>query len=182
MRRFGASGPSFETIVAAGPNAAMPHHRPSERRIKPGELIVLDFGAIYDGYCSDMTRTLCVGSPTPDDVRVVEVVAASQAAGVAAVRAGVSCADVDRACRQVIEGAGWGDRFVHSTGHGVGLDIHEDPRVAATSSDTLQAGQVVTVEPGVYLPGLTGSRIEDTLVVTDDGCYPLTNATKDLAV
>jgi Xaa-Pro aminopeptidase len=113
---------------------------------------------------------------------VVEVVAASQAAGVAAVRAGVSCADVDRACRQVIEGAGWGDRFVHSTGHGVGLDIHEDPRVAATSSDTLQAGQVVTVEPGVYLPGLTGSRIEDTLVVTDDGCYPLTNATKDLAV
>jgi Xaa-Pro aminopeptidase len=182
MRRQGASGPSFETIVASGPNAAKPHHRPSPRRIEPGELIVLDFGAVIDGYCSDMTRTLCVGAPRPDDERVVEVVAASQAAGVAAVRAGVACADVDQACREVIAGAGWADRFVHSTGHGIGLDIHEDPRVAATTPDTLMPGEVVTVEPGVYLPGLTGSRIEDTVVVTDDGCYPLTNATKELLV
>ena len=182
MRLQGASGPSFDTIVAAGPNAAKPHHQPSDRRIEPGELIVLDFGAVIEGYCSDMTRTLCVGSPSGDDARVVEVVAASQAAGVAAVRAGVACAEVDRACREVIADAGWADRFVHSTGHGVGLDIHEAPAVAATSSDTLQTGQVVTVEPGVYLPGVTGSRIEDTVVVTDDGCYPLTKATKDLFV
>jgi Xaa-Pro aminopeptidase len=182
MRRLGASGPSFDTIVASGPNGAKPHHRPSARRVEPGELVVVDFGALVDGYCSDMTRTVWVGDlPTSEQVRMVEVVAASQAAGVAAVRAGVACADVDRACRSVIADAGWGDRFVHGTGHGVGLDIHEAPSVAATSSDTLASGHVVTVEPGVYLPGVAGVRIEDTVVVTDAGCYPLTHTAKDLA-
>ena len=137
IRRLGASGNSFETIVASGPNAAKPHHRPSSRRVARDELIVLDFGAVVDGYCSDMTRTVCVGEPTEEMRRVVDVVVASQAAGVAAVRSGVSCADIDRACREVIAGAGWGERFLHGTGHGVGLDIHEAPAVAATSSDTL---------------------------------------------
>jgi Xaa-Pro aminopeptidase len=181
MRRLGASGPSFETIVASGSNAAMPHHRPGPRTIRAGEPVVLDFGARYDGYCSDMTRTVWVNKLVdPDLRRAVDVVLASQSAGVAAVRAGIAAADVDQACRQVIADAGWADFFVHGTGHGVGLDIHEAPSVAATSADTLQAGQVVTVEPGVYLPGRGGVRIEDTVVVTEDGCRPLNSTPKDL--
>ncbi|MCU4184814.1 aminopeptidase P family protein [Acidiferrimicrobium sp. IK] len=181
MRRLGAAGPSFETIVASGPNGAMPHHRPGARRIERGEPVVIDFGALLDGYCSDMTRTVWDG-PLADPVlrRAVEVVAESQAAGVAAVSAGVAAADVDRACREVIAAAGWADAFVHGTGHGVGLDIHEAPSVAASSGDTLAPGHVVTVEPGVYLPGIGGVRIEDTVVVTDEGCTPLTSTAKDL--
>ena len=183
MRRGGASSPSFDTIVAAGPNGAKPHHRPSSRRIEAGELIVLDFGAIVDGYCSDMTRTLCVGEPASATARrMVEVVAESQRAGVDAVRAGAEGKAVDETCRNVIAEAGWADAFLHSTGHGVGLEIHEEPRVASTSTDTLAAGHVVTVEPGVYLPEHGGVRIEDTVVVTDDGCIVLTNATKELSV
>ena len=180
MRRLGASGPSFETIVAGGPNAAKPHHRPGTRRIEAGEPIVIDFGALYDGYCSDMTRTVWVGRVSdPDLRRAVAVVLASQAAGVTAVAPGVSCAEVDRVCREIIADAGWGEFFVHGTGHGVGLDIHEAPSVAATSADTLRVGHVVTVEPGVYLPGLGGVRIEDTVVVTEDGCRSLTSTPKD---
>ncbi len=180
MRHHGADAPGFETIVASGPNAAKPHHRPSHRAIGRGEPVVLDFGASVDGYRSDMTRTVAVGElADPVLRRAWDVVAESQAAGVAAVAAGVAAADVDRACREVIAAAGWADRFVHGTGHGVGLDIHEAPSVAATSTDTLQSGHVVTVEPGVYLPGQGGVRIEDTVVVTDDGCTPLTLTPKD---
>lgn len=182
IRRLGAWGNSFETIVASGPNGAKPHHRPSARPVERDELVTLDFGAVVDGYCSDMTRTVCVGSPTAEMQRVFDVVTASQAAGVAAVRAGVPCSEVDRACREVIAAAGWGERFVHGTGHGVGLDIHEAPAVAATSSDTLATGQAVTVEPGVYLPGVGGARIEDTVIVTDDGCWPVTTTPKELRV
>ncbi len=181
MRRGGASGPSFETIVASGPNGAKPHHRPSGRRIEHGELVVVDFGAVVDGYCSDMTRTLCVGEPASATARrMVDVVAESQRAGVEAVRAGAEGKAVDEACRAIIAEAGWADAFLHSTGHGVGLEIHEDPRVASTSTDTLVAGHVVTVEPGVYLPEHGGVRIEDTMVVTDEGCLVLTNATRSL--
>ena len=181
MRQLGAAGPSFETIVAAGPNAAKPHHRPGSERIGKGAPIVLDFGALVDGYCSDMTRTVWVGGvDDPDLRRAIEVVRVSQAAGVAAVAPGVRCSDVDKACREVISEAGWADAFVHGTGHGVGLDIHEAPSVAATSTDTLEVGHVVTVEPGVYLPGIGGVRIEDTVVVTEDGCRPLTSTPKDL--
>jgi Xaa-Pro aminopeptidase len=182
MRRRGASGPSFETIVAAGPNAAKPHHRPSDRAVGAGELVVLDFGATYDGYRSDMTRTVCVGEPSAELVRLYDVVAESQAAGVAAVAAGVPAAEVDQACRRVIADAGWGERFVHGTGHGVGLDIHEAPSVASTSSETLRAGHVVTVEPGIYLPEVAGARVEDTLVVTETGCDRLTTTPKALRV
>jgi Xaa-Pro aminopeptidase len=183
MRRGGASAPSFETIVASGPNGAKPHHRPSNRRIGAGELVVVDFGAIVDGYCSDMTRTLCVGEPASATAqRMVDVVAASQRAGVDAVRAGAEGKGVDEVCRQVIAEAGWADAFLHSTGHGVGLEIHEEPRVSSASTDTLVAGHVVTVEPGVYLPEHGGVRIEDTMVVTDEGCRVLTNAPKELVV
>jgi Xaa-Pro aminopeptidase len=182
MRRGGASAPSFDTIVASGPNGAKPHHRPSGRRIEKGELVVVDFGAVVDGYCSDMTRTLCVGEPSSATARrMVEVVAESQQAGVDAVRAGAEGKAVDEVCRNVIAEAGWADAFLHSTGHGVGLEIHEDPRVSAASTDTLVAGHVVTVEPGVYLAEHGGVRIEDTMVVTDDGCTVLTNATKELS-
>jgi Xaa-Pro aminopeptidase len=183
MRRRGADGVSFESIVAAGPNGAKPHARPSTRPVQPGELVVLDFGALVDGYHSDMTRTVCVGEPaSPVLARMVEVAVESQRAGVAAVAPGVACADVDRACRDVITEAGWGDAFVHGSGHGVGLLIHEAPWVAATSTDTLAAGHVVTIEPGVYLREHGGVRVEDTVVVTDTGCEPLTHAPKDLVL
>ncbi|MGI8809546.1 MAG: M24 family metallopeptidase [Acidimicrobiales bacterium] len=183
MRRGGASAPSFDTIVASGPNGAKPHHRPSGRRIGPRELVVVDFGAVVDGYCSDMTRTLCVGEPASATARrMVDVVAESQRAGVEAVRAGAEGKAIDEVCRAVIAEAGWADAFLHSTGHGVGLEIHEDPRVASTSTDTLVAGHVVTVEPGVYLPEHGGVRIEDTVVVTDEGCIVLTNAPKELLI
>ncbi|MGH9187087.1 MAG: M24 family metallopeptidase [Acidimicrobiales bacterium] len=183
MRRLGATGPSFETIVASGPNGAKPHHRPSSRPVTDGDLVVIDFGAVVDGYCSDMTRTVMVGPATPEQARMLDVVTAAQAAGVAAVRAGATCVEVDRACRSLIEDAGWGDAFVHGTGHGVGLEIHEDPRVSwsAPEDATLAAGFVVTVEPGVYLPEHGGVRIEDTVVVTPDGCRLLTHAPKDPA-
>jgi Xaa-Pro aminopeptidase len=178
MRHLGADGPSFETIVGSGPNGAKPHARPSGRRIVDGDLVVLDFGALVDGYHSDISRTVCVGEPTATQRRMLDVVTASQAAGVAIVAAGRSAADVDRTCRDVIGEAGWADAFLHGTGHGVGLDIHEAPRVAASSDATLAAGQVVTVEPGVYLPEHGGVRVEDTLLVTIDGARALTHSPK----
>jgi Xaa-Pro aminopeptidase len=183
MRRGGASDVSFETIVASGPNSAKPHARPSDRRIVPGELLVVDFGALVDGYHSDMTRTFCVGEPSTSRLsEIVEVVRGAQAAGVAAVRPGVGAREVDDACRTFIRDAGYGDHFVHGTGHGVGLDIHEFPILGQTATATLEAGFVVTVEPGVYLPDEGGVRIEDSVVVTADGCRPLTNAPKDLVI
>ncbi|MDQ3757164.1 MAG: Xaa-Pro peptidase family protein [Actinomycetota bacterium] len=180
MRRLGASAPSFDTIVASGPNGAKPHARPGDRVIEEGDLVVVDFGALVDGYCSDTTRTFVVGEwPSDTARRMYEVVADSQARGVEAVAAGAEAAAVDRVCRDVIADAGWGDAFLHSTGHGVGLDIHEAPWVAATAGGSLVAGNVVTVEPGVYLPEHGGVRIEDTVVVTDDGRRALTTSPKD---
>ena len=144
--------------------------------------MVIDFGAVVDGYCSDMTRTVAIGAIDPTSVRMIEVVTASQAAGVAAVAPGVAAAAVDAVCREVIADAGWADAFSHGTGHGVGLDIHEAPRVGTTSDATLAVGDVVTVEPGVYLPTHGGVRVEDTVVVTAEGCRPLNHTTKDPAL
>jgi len=182
MRRLGAEEPAFDTIVASGPNGALPHHHPSTRRIGPGELVVIDMGATVDGYRSDMTRTVAVGDLDDTARRLLQVVAAAQAAGVDAVADGVACRDVDAAARRVIEAAGWGEAFVHPTGHGVGLEIHEPLRLAATSGATLAAGHVVTVEPGVYLPEVGGARIEDTVEVTTSGCRRLTGSPLSLAV
>ncbi len=178
MRNLGAEAPSFETIVASGPNGARPHARPSGRRIDKGDLVVLDFGALLDGYHSDMSRTVMVGEPSATQARMLVVVAEAQQAGVDAVGPGVTTGDIDAACRSVIDEAGWGDAFLHATGHGVGLDIHEAPRVGAKGDATLAPGFVVTVEPGVYLPEHGGVRIEDTVVVTSDGCDVITTATK----
>ena len=180
IRRLGAAGNSFETIVGSGPNGAKPHARPGDRRIGPGDLVVIDFGAVVDGYCSDMTRTMMVGEPSATQRRMLDVVTASQQAGVDAVRAGVEARAIDAACRAVIDEAGWGDAFLHATGHGVGLDIHEQPRVAGTADATLAAGQVVTVEPGVYLPEHGGVRVEDTVLVTSQGCRALTHTAKEM--
>jgi Xaa-Pro aminopeptidase len=182
MRRLGSQDRAFETIVASGPNAAKPHARPSDRAIAAGDPVVIDFGATFDGYRSDMTRTFCVGRPpAPELARVFAVVAEAQAAGVATVRAGVVTGDIDKVCRDVIADAGWAAAFEHGTGHGVGLDIHEAPAVGQGSTAILTPGVVVTVEPGIYLAGLGGVRIEDTVVVTDQGCRPLTGFTKDIA-
>lgn len=182
MRRRGAEDRAFDTIVAAGPNSAKPHHQPTERSLSAGDAVVIDFGATFDGYRSDMTRTFCIGGePEGELERVFRVVAESQAHGVAAVRAGVGAKDVDDVCRRVIDDAGWAERFEHGTGHGVGLDIHEAPTVSPLGTAILESGVVVTVEPGVYLPGVGGVRIEDTLVVTDDGSRALTAFPKDVA-
>jgi Xaa-Pro aminopeptidase len=187
MRRGGAESTAFETIVAAGPNSAKPHHHPSGRPIEVGDPVVVDFGATFEGYRSDMTRTFCVaGEPEGELARVFEVVRASQARGVAAVRPGVGAKEVDDACRRVIAEAGWAERFEHGTGHGVGLDIHEAPTVSPLGTANLAPGMVVTVEPGVYLPGVGGVRIEDMLVVTEEGSralttFPKTISTKDAA-
>ncbi len=183
MRERGAEESAFETIVASGPNSAKPHARPGPRTVADGDPVVVDFGAVFDGYRSDMTRTFVVGGePTGTLARVFSVVAESQREGVAAVRPGVAAGDVDRTCRAVIEEAGWLDRFEHGTGHGVGLDIHEAPSVGSGSTAILEPGAVVTVEPGVYLPGTGGVRIEDTLVVTEGGSRPLTLFPKEVAL
>lgn len=183
MRRNGAESTAFETIVASGPNSAKPHHHPTQRTIAMGEPVVVDFGATFEGYRSDMTRTFFVGGePQGELARVFAVVLDSQARGVAAVAPGVGCKEVDSVCRAVITEAGWADRFEHGTGHGVGLDIHEAPTVSQLGTATLAPGMIVTVEPGVYLPGTGGVRIEDTLVVTEDGSRPLTNFAKTVAV
>ena len=181
MRRGGAEGLAFETIVAAGENSAKPHHHPGSRRINGGDPVVVDFGAIFDGYRSDMTRTFCVDAePEGELARIFNVVQESQAAGAAAVRPGIPAKDVDDVCRQIIADAGWAERFEHGTGHGVGLDIHEAPTVSQFGTAILAPGFVVTVEPGVYVPGHGGVRVEDTLVVTEDGARPLTHFTKDI--
>jgi len=181
MRRGGAESTAFDTIVAAGENSAKPHHHPGARRIDQGDPVVVDFGATFEGYRSDMTRTFCVNAePEGELARIFDVVRASQAAGAEAVRPGISAKEVDDVCRSIIAEAGWAERFEHGTGHGVGLDIHEAPTVSQLGTAILAPGFVVTVEPGVYVPGHGGVRVEDTLVVTEDGARPLTRFTKDI--
>ena len=172
--------PSFPPIVAAGPNGALPHAEPGEREIEAGELVVFDMGAQLDGYCSDCTRTFATGDPGTEARGVYELVRGAQQAALEAIREGAGGRDVDGVARSLIEEAGHGERFGHGTGHGVGLEVHESPRLAASSEDQLSAGNVVTVEPGVYLPGRFGVRIEDLVVVTADGHENLSGLDKDL--
>jgi Xaa-Pro aminopeptidase len=180
MRRLGAQGPSYDTIVASGPdNAARPHHETGRRTIVDGDTVIIDVGALVDGYHSDMTRTFVVGDPTTAQQAVYDLVLEAQLAGLAAVRAGVAARDVDAACRDLFTARGYGDWYLHGTGHGVGLDIHEDPFASPVSTAELQVGDVVTVEPGLYRGGFGGVRIEDLVEVTAHGGRRLTHLSKD---
>jgi len=180
LRRLGGDGLAFASIVAFGEHAAEPHHHPGDRQLARGDFIKLDFGARVDGYCSDMTRTVVYGRASERQREVYEVVRRAQAAGLDRLRAGVPTAEVDRACRDTIAEAGLGEAFGHPSGHGVGLEIHEAPRLRPGASGRIDAGTPVTVEPGVYLPGFGGVRIEDLAVVRRDGHEVLTTAPKEL--
>jgi Xaa-Pro aminopeptidase len=182
MLALGAEAPSFETIVATGANSAIPHHRPDSTELRAGDFLKLDFGATVDGYHSDMTRTVVLGEPAEWQREIYDLVAAAQAAGRAALAVGADVVAVDAASRDVIAAAGHADHFPHGLGHGVGLEIHEAPGIGPLGAGTLAAGMAVTVEPGVYLPGHGGVRIEDTLIVTDVEPELLTLTSKELLV
>lgn len=180
MRKQGAERAAFPIIVASGPRSALPHGVASDRVIGKGELVTLDFGAVYQGYCSDLTRTVAVGEPPEELKKIYEIVRQAQERGVAHVKAGMTGKEADALCRDVIAAAGYGEQFGHSTGHGIGLEVHEAPSLSARSEEPLPVGAVVTVEPGIYLPGVGGVRIEDDVVLTATGNECLTHAPKDL--
>jgi Xaa-Pro aminopeptidase len=180
--REGGGEPAYPAIVAAGPNGALPHAEPSDREIRPGEFVVFDAGAEVDGYCSDCTRTFAAGAPGDEEREVYELVRRAQQAGLDATRAGEAAEDVDSAARDLIAAAGHSEEFGHGLGHGVGVEIHEAPRLAQKSEDVLEAGNVVTIEPGVYVSGRFGVRIEDMVAVTDGGYDNFSGLSKELRV
>jgi Xaa-Pro aminopeptidase len=184
LREAGYERPAFDTIVASGPNSALPHYRAGNRVLARGDLVVLDFGGVLDGYCSDLTRTVAVGTADPEARRVHAAVLDAQQAAIAAVRPGIDASSIDAAARTVLDARGLGDVFGHGTGHGLGLDVHEQPRISRPRPDvapvTLTSGMVFTIEPGAYLPGWGGVRIEDDVLVTETGCEVLTSSPRDL--
>ncbi|HBG45450.1 MAG TPA: hypothetical protein DDW94_00510 [Deltaproteobacteria bacterium] len=182
MRRRGAEALAFDTIIASGPRGALPHGKASGKKIKKGELVVVDMGVIKDGYNSDETRTFSVGRPQARQKEVYRIVKEAQAVAIDAVKAGVKASDVDAAARGYIEKAGYGKYFSHGTGHGTGLEIHEGPSISPISEDVLHEGMVITVEPGIYIPGWGGVRIEDMVLVKKGGCEMLTNSIRDLVI
>ena len=184
MSRAGLSRPAFPTIVASGPNSAHPHARPTDRRLTRGDLVVLDFGGVLDGYCGDLTRMAGVGQIEANAQALVDAVRAAQSAAIAAVRAGSLGSDVDAAARTLLTERGLGAAFVHATGHGLGLDVHEAPRLGRDSGTPvrLEAGTVCTIEPGAYVEGLGGARLEDDVLVTAEGCEVLTDAPRELLI
>lgn len=182
MLRYGASDMSFDPIVVSGPNGSLPHGVPSEKEIQAGEFVTMDFGCIYQGYCSDMTRTVAVGYVTDEMRTVYETVLQAQLAGIAAACGGATGKAVDGAARSVIEAAGYGAYFGHSFGHGVGVEIHESPNASPLNEKPMPAGAVISAEPGIYLPGKLGVRIEDVIVLTEDGCQNITKAPKELLI
>ena len=181
LRAHGHSQVDF-TVVGSGPNGANPHHDVSERTVEEGDMVVLDFGGLRDGYASDITRTVHVGAPTDEEREVYDVVRRAQQAAFDAVRPGVACQDVDRAARRVIEDAGYGEHFVHRVGHGIGLSIHEPPYMVEGETRAIEPGMCFSVEPGIYLPGRFGVRIEDIVVATEDGGRRLNGASRDLRI
>jgi Xaa-Pro aminopeptidase len=182
MRLGGAEKVSFETIVAAGSNTALPHATPGRRAIADGDCVMIDYGAVCGGYHSDETCTYIVGQASERQQEVYRLVREAHDRALGAIRSGVSCGEIDRIARACLEDAGLGGYFSHGTGHGVGLDVHEAPRLAAGREEILRAGMVVTVEPGIYLPGVWGIRIEDTVLVTEEGCEILTQTPKELTI
>ena len=182
MLHYGASDMSFDPIVVSGPNGSLPHGVPSEKTIQQGEFVTMDFGCVYHGYCSDTTRTVAVGFATEEMQTVYQTVLSAQEAGIAAARAGLTGREVDGAARAVISAAGYGAYFGHSFGHGVGVEIHEAPNASPMNEKPLPAGAVISAEPGIYLPGRLGVRIEDVILLTETGCRNITKAPKDLIV
>jgi Xaa-Pro aminopeptidase len=182
MRTHGASKVAFDLIVAAGPNGAVPHARAGDHIIRPGEPIVVDIGCILDGYCSDMTRTICLGEPSAKYLEVWNIVLQAQKAAETIIRAGLCGVEADSAARDLIAEAGYGEHFGHGLGHGVGLAVHESPRASQLSDHTLEAGMTLTVEPGIYLPGEFGVRIEDLVIVREDGVEILTGTPKTASI
>jgi Xaa-Pro aminopeptidase len=182
MRKAGAEAVSFETIVAFGENASEPHHSPTDRALARGDVVKIDFGSTVDGFHSDTTRTMAFGEPDPRLREIYEIVRRAQQAGIDAVRPGVTGGEADEAARAVIRDAGYGDNYTHSLGHGVGLEVHEGPYLRAAGTDVVPEGTVVTVEPGVYVGGLGGVRIEDMVVVTSDGCRTMPRTSRELVV
>ena len=173
---------SFESLVQSGPNSALPHLRPTSRKLSAGDFVLLDFGAAFDGYKADTTRMAVMGEPSARHAEIHQVVLDAHDAAIAAVRAGVTTGVIDASARGVIDAAGYGERFIHRTGHGLGLEAHEDPSLDPGSQMVLEAGMVITIEPGVYLPGWGGVRIEDDVLVEEDGCRALTQADRSLRV
>lgn len=182
LRQGGAEDVSFDPIVLSGSRTSMPHGVPSDKALETGDFVTMDFGCKYQGYCSDMTRTVAVGQVTEEMETVYQTVLAAQSAGIAAARAGVSGRDIDNAARAVIEQAGYGEYFTHSFGHGLGVEIHEPPNAAHSNEDPFPAGAVISAEPGIYIAGRFGVRIEDVVILGEDGCEDITNAPKRLLV
>jgi Xaa-Pro dipeptidase len=180
MLRQGGQGEAFAPLVVAGPNSAKPHAGPSDRPLAEGDLLIVDWGTVYEGYRSDITRTFVLGEPTPEMVRIHDAVLAANQSGRLAVRPGMPAQEVDRMARRAIVQAGYGDYFIHRTGHGLGLETHEPPYIVEGNLLMLEAGMSFTVEPGIYVPGKGGVRIEDDVVVTEDGAETLTTLPRDL--
>jgi Xaa-Pro aminopeptidase len=180
LKMLGASNPSFDSIIGSGPNGALPHAKPGSRKVRKGDFIVLDFGAIWQGYHSDMTRTVCLGRPTEKHLKIYDIVTKAQLTGLKAVKAGIRGCEADKAARKIIDDAGYGKYYGHGLGHGVGLAVHEKPGVGAKSENILMENSIVTVEPGIYLPGWGGVRIEDLVVVKKGACRILSGSTKRL--
>ncbi len=179
MRKAGAEGIAFDFIVASGVRSALPHGKASDKKIEKGDLLTIDFGAVYGRYHSDMTRTLVIGYPTTKQQRIYDLVLEAQIAGIEKVKAGVRASEVDKSARDIIDGQGYGEYFRHGTGHGVGLAVHEEPRISAKNDFILRAGMVITVEPGVYIPGWGGVRIEDMVIVKEAGYELITKSPKE---
>lgn len=182
MRKAGAAGPSFETIVGSGPNSALPHYNAGERKVQNGDFIVVDFGALYQGYCSDTTRTLAVGTPSPKMVEVYQIVKEAQEIGVRTARPGIKASDVDQAVRQYITDHGYGSFFTHRTGHGLGMEVHEEPYINGINDTILEPGMVFSIEPGIYLEGEFGVRIEDIVYLTENGCERFNHSSRELTI
>lgn len=178
----GAEGDSYESIIAGGPRSALPHARPTDRKFKKGDFIVMDFGALYNGYHADMTRTLVVGKPSTKHTEIYDIVLKAQLNGISTARSGIPCSEVDSACRSIIENKGYGEMFNHSTGHGIGLEVHTLPRVHKNNHELLKKNNVITIEPGIYIPDWGGVRIEDDCLILDSTCQPLNESTKELII
>lgn len=182
MLKNKAEALSFETIAVSGKNTSLPHGVPSDKKIEVGDFVTIDFGAVYNGYHSDMTRTVAVGRVSPRQEQIYNTVLQAQLCGIEAVKSGVPCVNIDKVTREVIDKAGFAQYFRHSTGHGVGIEIHEYPNFSPKSTEILQVGNVMTVEPGIYIPDEFGVRIEDMVFVTENGCENLTNSPKELII